>query len=1022
MKTLQYNMKINVMSVKIDNKLSKSSLLIFHIADMIKFSYYNRKKYRTKINMENRRPPMRFKKLLSTLLLTAIVASAVPAKATKIPEFLYDSKSSVEIKGVVEKMYEGRLVTILITDEDGDIAHIGEAKVKADGTYSHKFAIDEASEEYSLRVNVRGELIDDSIISAIKKAERVSIDIDIAENMGVAEVTASIADHFGLYDGGVSYSIILAAYAEDGTLTGVIDMGSGHSSAYAEENATLGGVIPEGTAQLKAIIIDGYRSLEPLNDAKQYGVIPADQPDTYNLRGSEWETIGMINDDLRAKDVTIGGEGCQRIMSLAISEDDQLMFSGNDTGGLNRSTDGGKTWEDVLRGFHPGGSSSIVIDPTNKNRVIAEGHTQTSTSSLSTPVTNGLYLSEDAGYTWKQVLSQPSSASMFDTREALAFDRSSYSEAVGGCSVAYWSRAWRLQGDCYVPLDETAVVATETDKAGLWKTTDGGKTWKVVNSKMSDGVVKVHPEGKAVYVANVDGFHVSYDGGKTFKTVLSGRMILGLDVVATEGYEDYVWVVDGEGVWKSTDCGATFTEISNRNFPDTTAWFFPEHVGNAVDGDADKIVRQLKVSPVNPDNMVVAWYNGANYKNAKYYSTDGGVNFKKATEDASLDFMKNNNRHPMFVWSNKDANKVWSIGGDWVTLSTNGGATYKWHYDGGADVHVDQRTIFNIFNPDIFYYGSQDFHGALTTDGGRNWKKIWKFVNVNSIGSEYAGFVYGSYAAWKDADSDGTVDNNELTLLAVARESDSRWLYISRDAGETWERKVQVTAGTGDAKYAEMCYQAPNNPDVLFVRHLRSADYGKTWSSSGVTAVCAHDDEGNLYGVAGDKIYKSTDNGASWTLYCQTQHPGYSSSESQVWDIAYDSTNDFMYYVTGNGGSGTYFGMYVDGVHTDLTANLNTSNRGGTFQLVAVDPNHPNVVYVGGYANAWNNEIGVQRSTDYGRTFQVLTTNNTNSIVKTGPAGGLEAYDIIVHPETSEIWVAQGINGWAKFPSPYLAN
>ena len=791
-------------------------------------------------------------------------------------------------------------------------------------------------------------------------------------------------------------------------------MSSGSASTYAEKEVTLGGVLPEGTALLKAFIIDGFETLEPLSEATEYGVIPADQPDTYNLRGSEWETIGMNNETLRAQGVTIGGEGCQRIMSLAISEDDQLMFSGNDNGGINRSTDGGKTWEDMLRGFRATGSSSIIIDPTNKNRVIAEGHTQTGTTGIKNGTnvleTNGLYLSEDAGFTWRQVLSQPTSASSFDTREALAFDRSSYKEEVGGCAIAYWSRAWRLQGGGYTPLEEAEVVSTTNDQAGLWKTVDGGKTWKVVNSKMSDGVVKVHPEGKAVYVANIDGFHVSTDGGTTFKTVLSGRMILGLDVIAKEGYEDYVWVCDGEGIWKSTDCGENFTKIE-KGFLSELYGFYGNYQGNAVDGDADKIIRQLKVSPVNPDNMVVAWYNGANYKSAKFYSTDGGKNFMKSQEDDSLDFMKNNNRHPMFAWSNKDANKVWSIGGDWVTLSTDNGKKYKWHYDGGADVHVDQRTIFNIFNPDIFYYGSQDFHGALTTDGGKNWKKIWKFET-----SEYAGFVYGSYAAWKDANSNAVAEDNELTLLAIAREDDNtRWLHISRDGGETWTKKIHVTSGA-DAKNSEICYQAPNNPDVLFARHLRSDDYGENWSEMSISAVCAHDDEGNLYGVKGTKIYKSADDGATWTEFCTV------AEGTQIWDISYDSTNDIMYYVSGEGGSGTYFGKYKDGTHTELTANLNRNSYGGSFQLCAVDPNHPNVVYVGGYQISRPNEIGVQRSTDGGETFQVLTTNTINSIVKTGPSGGLEAYDIIVHPETSEIWVAQGCNGWAKFPSPYLAN
>ena len=46
--------------------------------------------------MENEN--MNFKKLLSTLLLTVIALSTMPVRATKIPDFLYDSISSVEIK------------------------------------------------------------------------------------------------------------------------------------------------------------------------------------------------------------------------------------------------------------------------------------------------------------------------------------------------------------------------------------------------------------------------------------------------------------------------------------------------------------------------------------------------------------------------------------------------------------------------------------------------------------------------------------------------------------------------------------------------------------------------------------------------------------------------------------------------------------------------------------------------------------------------------------------------------------
>ena len=460
------------------------------------------------------------------------------------------------------------------------------------------------------------------------------------------------------------------------------------------------------------------------------------------------------------KDGISGGEGGQRMTALAMSSDGQLLIAGTDVAGMWRSENGGKNWEMVYGGLYAKGVFSVAIDPVNKNRVIAYGGATTQdASSRYANMANGLYLSEDGGKTWEFVLQQKGAALRLNFTESIAYDPSSYDEEKGMCMVAYWSRPWDLQdmpnktAPYYTGEDIKTFAKAEGDDVltpyredtnALWKTTDGGETWNPVCTGLTDGIVKVHPEDGTVYVSNLDGFHRSTDGGKTFTTVKSG-IIYGLDVINT--YPDNVYINDSEGVWVSTDSGATFSKktfYQISNYIDT----FPESYDTTT---PDGIVRSLKVNPKNPDNMVIAShqiYN--NYNSKKYYTTTntfGNLVWEESDYDGSKDFFKANNRDTCFVWS-PNGDKLWAFGGDWVVSSTDGGKTYSWDYNGGSAVYMDGRAAFNIYDPDIFYYGAQDFHGALTTDGGNTWKHIWKWTNhtgTSGVGQGY-GSVYGAYA------------------------------------------------------------------------------------------------------------------------------------------------------------------------------------------------------------------------------------------------------------------------------------
>lgn len=484
---------------------------------------------------------------------------------------------------------------------------------------------------------------------------------------------------------------------------------------------------------------------------------------------------------------------------------------------------------------------------------------------------------------------------------------------------------------------------------------------------------------------------------------------MGLDVVATR--PDYVYLNDYKGVLLSTDSGKTFQRIESTTFPKSV------DITNPF-----KSVVNLKVSPANPDNMVVAYYEGFGvYKCKKYYSNDGGVTWAASVENGDKDFFVNNNRETMYVWHPTEPDKVWAFGGDWVVSSIDAGKTFSWDYNGGSAVFVDQRTIFNLYNPDIFYYGSQDFHGALTIDGGVNWKHIWKCV-----GNQWAGFVYGSYAA----------DENTLIALVSTSQaingvgSNGGWggvseIRVSRDGGETWAKTGVYILENHRQKWAEICYQSPKDPQVLFAANYRSDDYGYSWEKMDVDAVYTHNPYGEkeLYAGKDQYIMVSYDDGKTWREYCQVKIPetlAETPEKTSIWDMSYDGVNGIMYYISGNGVSGTDICKYQNGVTTELTNNRVQTENGKSFQLCAVDPRYPNVVYIGGYQNAFVNGCGVQRSVDGGETFQVISNVDPEvTIVKTGICGGIEPYDLIVHPITGELYVPQGCAGWAKIAPPY---
>ncbi len=276
----------------------------------------------------------------------------------------------------------------------------------------------------------------------------------------------------------------------------------------------------------------------------------------------------------------------------------------------------------------------------------------------------------------------------------------------------------------YIGGGETQLRGSITQGDGVYKTTDGGKTWRSLGLKETQAIsrIRVHPTNPdIVYVAALGhpygdneerGVFKSIDGGNTWKKVLyvsqkAGAADLIIDrtnpkVLYASTWQVYrrTWKMWGGGpdckLWKSENGGETWNELTkNPGMPE---------------GPLGKI--GITVSPADNKRLwaIVEANDGGVYR-----SDDAGATWKKTNDERKL-------RQRAFYYSRiyadpVDRETVYCLNVDFWK-STDGGVKF----DTEIKVpHGDNHDLWIDPNNPLRMITSNDGGGAVSVNGGKSW-------------------------------------------------------------------------------------------------------------------------------------------------------------------------------------------------------------------------------------------------------------------------------------------------------------
>jgi photosystem II stability/assembly factor-like uncharacterized protein len=586
----------------------------------------------------------------------------------------------------------------------------------------------------------------------------------------------------------------------------------------------------------------------------------------------------------------------------------------------------------------------------------------------------GVWRTKDAGNTWDNI------------------SDGYFGGSIGAVAVSEWDN-----NVIYVGGGEVTVRGNVSYGYGMWKSVDAGKTWESIGLKNSRHIprVRIHPKNPDIVYAAVmgdlykpteeRGVYKSTDGGKTWKRTLfanseAGAVDLIMDPNNPRILYASTWNINrtpyslesggkGSAIWKSTDAGETWTDISgNKGLPEGI-W--------GISG--------ITVSPVNSNRI---WAIIENNDGGVFRSDDAGKTWRKLNDDRSL--RQRAWYYTRIYADTKDEDIVYVLNVAYHK-SKDGGKTFE----ASVAPHGDHHDLWIAPEDNQRMIMADDGGGQISYDAGENWTtymnqptaQFYRVVTDNH-------FPYRIYGAQQDNStvrishrtSGGSISEQdwestaggESAHIAVDPENNdivyggSYDGFLTRYNHETEEiQAVNVWPdnpmghGAEDMKYRFQwnfpIFFSPHNPDKLYTasNHLHvTTDEGHTWKT--ISPDLTRNDSTKL-GSSGGPITKDNTSVEYYcTIFAAVESP---YEEGLIWT----GSDDGLIHVTKDGGE-----------HWE---NVTPNEMPKWLMINSIDPD-PFVkggAYIAGTLyKAGDYQPYLYKTKDYGKTWTKITSGIPN--------------------------------------------
>lgn len=531
---------------------------------------------------------------------------------------------------------------------------------------------------------------------------------------------------------------------------------------------------------------------------------------------------------------------------------------------------------------------------------------------------------------------------------------------------------------------------------GIWKSTDGGNTWSQLNSTTSSSFnaiqkIVVTSNGTVLAATRAAGLLRSTNGGTSWSAVLStstgaaNNRCADIERAANGDLYSSIGIFTSDGIYKSTDDGATWTKLTGGGLP--TSDFHRIELACAP-SDANTVLAIMRD----------ATPSGSNDCLGLYLTTDGGSTWSTLTmpiynQDGASDFTRGQAWYDLIgAFDPNDANRIY-VGGIDIHLSEDQGSTWDnvgdWRGTGFQYVHADQHAIY-------FLPGSSS-KMLLGTDGGvyysSNADASNPTIESRNLGYNTVQFYSGDLAP---------MANNSF-FIAGAQDNGS---HLIKGAGV--RSSVEVTGGDGAYTHIDQDEAQYIITSYVYNNYRVSMDSGKSFT------YVNYSDDGRFinptdYDDSADKLY-CAENLATYLRWDNPQSGGSSFTSvpadwaGRVSAVTVDDQNaNTVWFGTGAGEVYKVTNAHATPSFTDYSSGL----PGNYVSSITIDPNDGNHLLVT-FSNY--GVTSVYESTNGGSSWTAVEGNLPDMPVRSALFNPNNGDQALIATEAG-VWSTDNLNG-----------